>query len=236
MICNNCKKEIEDGISICPHCNKETVNRCPNCWARLNEGEKTCTKCGCNISEYIKESEEIRSYTPPTLSDKIRKLPKWLKISVPALLAVVIALSVVISAVNAQKRQEEIKHASYEMVVMADGAIELITELAESYEKEVYSKDWITYIESAQALREKSKDKTDEIKKMREPISHRRDVIKALGGNKAGKMADRVYFCYSECYSYVVGENGKYPNYLKKYKKLVEEYEEATEELLDLFD
>ncbi len=236
MICKNCKKEIEDGISVCPYCNTETQNRCPNCWAKLGEDKNICSKCGCNVSEYIRECEEILSYTPPTLFDKIKKLPKWLKISVPAFLAFIIAVSVVISVSNAQKRQEEIKTASHEMVVLADGAIELISELAQSYENEVYSKDWITYIESAQALREKSKDKTDEIKKMREPISHRRDVIKALGEKKAGSLADRVYFCYSECYGYVVGEKGKYPNYLKKYNKLVEKYEQATEELLDLFD
>ncbi len=236
MICKNCKMEIEDGIKICPYCNTDTENRCPNCWAKLGDGENICSKCGCNVSEYIKESEEINSYTPPTLADKVRKLPKWLKISVPLLLAIIIALSIVISITNAQKRQEEVKHASHEMVVLADGAIEMISSLAQSYEDEVYSKDWITYIESAQALREKCKEKIDEIKKTREPISHRRDVIKALGGDKAGSLADRVYFCYSECYGYVVGENGKYPNYLKKYNELVEKYEEATEELLDLFD
>ncbi len=235
MICSNCKMEIEDGIAICPHCNKKTENRCPNCWAKLKEGENICVKCGCNVSEYIKESEEIRNYTPPTLADKVRKLPKWLKISIPAVLALIIAVSIAISITNAQKRSEEAKTASHEMVVIADGAIDMISSLAQSYEDEVYSKDWITYIESAQALREKSKEIIDEIKKTREPISHRRDVIKALGGSKAGALADRVYFCYSECYGYVVGENGKYPNYLKKYNELVEEYEQASEELLDLF-
>lgn len=236
MICNNCKMEIEDGIKVCPHCSQEIESRCPSCWAKLGDGENICQKCGCNVSEYIKESEEIRNYAPPTLSDKIKKLPKWLKISAVSMLAVIIILSIVISAVNAQRRNEKAGHASYEMAVMANGAMEMISSLAESYEKEVYQKDWITYIELAEELREKNKDKINEIKKLREPISYRRDVIKANGSSKAGEIADKVYFCYSECYGYVVGENGKYPNYLKKYNKLAENYEKAVEELLDLFD
>ena len=236
MICKNCNNEVDEGVKICPYCNTNTEYRCPNCWAKLTEGENTCLKCGCDVLEYIRESEEILDYTPPTLADKVKKLPKWLKISILAALAVIMAVSIVISVTNAQERQEEAKMASHEMIDMADGAIELISSLAQSYEDEVYSKDWITYIESAQALREKSKKKTDEIKKMSEPVSRRRDIIKALGGSEAGERADRVYYCYRECYSYVVGEKGKYPNYLKKYKELVGKYEEAAQELLGLFD
>lgn len=233
MICKYCKKEIEEGIKTCPYCNKETENRCPNCWSKLADGEDICQKCGCNVSEYIMETEKIRSYTPPTLADRVKKLPNWLKIGIPVLVVIIIIALMITAITSTQQKKEELKVVTHEMLVMTDGAIEQISSLAESYESEVYSKDWITYIESAQTLREKSKDKINEIKKTREPVSHRVDIIKSLGSTKAGKLADKVHYCYRECYSYVVGETGKYPNYLTKYNKLVEEYKKAAEELLE---
>lgn len=233
MLCTNCYRKIDDNAKVCPRCNApvdRSIIRCPECWNKLPAGTKICDKCGSDIERSIKEKEEIRSYRMPTFVDKLKKMSLKLKVITVSLVAVIIIVSVVFSTISSARQKEQLSVLAAEYTLFTDDAINRITEIAKLYEEEVYTKDWITYIESAENLRETHKDEIEEIRKFREPVSHRRNKIKAVD-TEAGTLADRVYYCYSNCYGYVIGETGKYPNYLKNYESLVDEYKKAVDEL-----
>lgn len=66
IICNECKKEIDDTTKQCPNCGyrnklnldlylKEQNNNsniCPNCGEKLNRKDIFCTKCGCKRNNF----------------------------------------------------------------------------------------------------------------------------------------------------------------------------------------
>lgn len=237
MQCSNCNRIINDDEKICPHCNAKVdknIIRCPQCWAKLTAGTEICNKCGCNIPKRLKENEEIAGYKAPTMWDKLKAVSIGKKIAAAAVLLIIAAAAIVISVVNYNTKVQKLRVLTDEYIDMADKSIDGITNIAEHYENDVYNKDWITYIEAAQALRDEYKKEINEIKKTREPLNHKRNSINALGNEKAAALADKVYYCYTDCYGYVIGENGKYPNYLKKYLRLVEEYNEAVKSLREV--
>jgi len=237
MQCPNCNIMIDDNVQICPYCHAKVdkdIIRCPQCWAKHKKGTEICTSCGCNISQTIKENMEIANYKKPTIREKISAISIKKKISV--LVALVIIAGVIIAGTITSNniKKEELRTLSYELIELSDDAIDKISVIAEYYENDVYSKDWITYLEAAQSLRELHTDEIEEIKKTREPINHKKNQIVAVGNQEAAELANKVYFCYTSCYGYVIGENGKYPEYLKKYQKLVEEYTKVKTQLKEL--
>lgn len=232
MYCLNCKKTFPDGLETCPHCNAPArPERCPECWVKLAEDEKICTKCGCDIERYLKEKEEKANYVAPTLKDKIMALPLWLRIAVPTALAVVIILITGALLYSGYADTKKAGELSVSFAEKTDEAMEMITEIANLYETEVYDKDWINHIENATKLREKYADKIRAVRKAREPITYANSLVADAGDEEIAALANDVYYSYTSCYAYVIGENGKYPHYLEKYKKLYNKYKEATERL-----
>ena len=76
MYCLSCKKVYPDTEDKCPHCGASPFpERCPECYAKLWDGENVCKKCGCDIKRYIKEKEDMANYVAPTVKDKIKSLP-----------------------------------------------------------------------------------------------------------------------------------------------------------------
>ncbi len=234
MYCLNCKKTFPDGLENCPHCNAPaTPERCPECWVRLADDEKICTKCGCDIERYLKEKEEQASYVAPTLKDKIKALPLWLRICVPTALAVLVVLITGVFLYANYTDSKEAGELSVSFAQKTDEAMEMITEIAKLYETEVYDKDWINHIANATKLREKYSDKIRAVKKTREPVTYANSLVSDAGDEEIAALANDVYYAYTSCYAYVIGENGKYPHYLEKYQKLHDKYEQALEKLME---
>ena len=234
MLCQNCNRSIAEGVKTCPYCNAKIDNkiiRCPNCWTKHESGTEICGKCGCNIPKTIKENEESANYRAPSVWDRIKVLPLWVKISVPSIFAVILAVCVVFAVSIHISNAAKVAELTEEFLTMAEDAVDSITVIAEHYENDVYNKDWITHIETAQELREKYAPQIEEIKKTREPVGYGRDRIKELASERVCTMADDVYYGYVECYAYVIGENGKYPHYLKKYMELIDDFNLSVKEL-----
>ncbi len=232
MYCIKCKKVFPDGDKACMHCGASAVpERCPECWAKLSEGEDICLKCGCDIPKYLKEKEEQASYVPPTLKDRIKELPRYVKIVVPSLAVVLIFIVVsVLGYINYSNTAEAKKH-SETFVVRVETSMDMITEMAGCYEDDVYNRDWISHIENAAELREEHADKIDAIHEAREPVTYANELVAECGNDEISSLASDVYYAYTACYSYVIGEKGKYPHYLDNYNKLLDKYEDAVKKL-----
>ena len=232
MYCLNCKKIIPDGLETCPECGKSLKpERCPECWNKLEDTKSTCTKCGCDIDRYIKEKEAEQSTVEKTIWDRIKELPLWIKIAAPTFAAVLIAA---IAGTNIYLDFRALAQAKAEclgLVEKADASMELIGEMAEVYDRRVYSKDWLKHTENASEVREDFKDEISKIDDMRQPIIYANETVAKSGDKKLAALSEDVYYAYSSCYTYVVGEKGKYPHYLENYEKLFKEYEKAVDKL-----
>jgi len=234
MQCQNCNRSIEDGTKICPYCNAKIdskIIRCPSCWTKYPSGTEVCERCGCNIPKTKKENEESANYKEPSLWDRIKALPLWIKISLPSVFAVILAACIGIAVATHVANTAEVCKLTEEFLNMAEDAVDSITIIAEHYENDVYNKDWITHIETAQELREKYASQIEEIKKTREPVGYGRDRIKELASKRVCELTDDVYYGYVQCYAYVIGENGKYPHYLDKYMKLIDDFDLSVKRL-----
>ena len=232
MYCLTCKKLYSDTEEKCPHCGASPIpERCPECYVKLSAGEDVCKKCGCDIMRHIKEKEEKASYVAPSFKDKLKALPWYVKAGLP--LALIVLIITAISAVGYIKlsRRAEAKYCSEMLITRAEESVDMITEMAGYYEDDVYNRDWISHIENAEKLRETHADKIKEMNSIKEPISYANRLVANSGDEELTSLADDVYYAYVACYSYVIGENGKYPHYLKNYNKLLAEYEEAVNKL-----
>ncbi len=231
MVCSNCNRTITTGTEVCPHC-KAKINpdivRCPECWTRLNSAQDICPKCGCDVAKTLEEREAQANVRRETTLDKIKKLPLAVKIAVPVAIAAIIAGVVSYNVSKQAAINEEIVSLAEDYTDSSDGTLEKITEIAELYEFNVYDRDWIMHLETSKAFMEEFEDEIAEIKGDREPINHLRSQIKDLSGNKIDELADMVYYTYADCYGYVIGENGSYPGYMKKYNKLLDKYKKAV--------
>lgn len=234
MYCLKCKKVFPDTDKNCPYCGASALpERCPECWAKLSAGEDICSKCGCDFLQHIREKEQQASYVPPTLKDRIKSIPKYIKIGVPSFAAILIFIVVSLIGYIDYSHAAEAKKRSETFVVQADASMDMLTEMAGYYEDEVYNRDWISHIENAAALREKYADKIEAIHNAREPVTYAKDLVAECGNDEISSLADDVYYAYTACYSYVIGEKGKYPHYLDKYNKLLDKYENAVRKLED---
>lgn len=232
MYCLICKKVYPDTEDKCPHCGALPIpERCPECYVRLSDGEEVCKKCGCDIRRYIKEKEAQATYVAPGFKDKLKALPLYVKIGLPVLLAVIIIVSISAVGYIKHSRRAEAVHYSEELISRAEQSIEMITEIAGYYENDVYNRDWISHIENAEKLREKHDDKIKVIDSAKEPISYANSLVEKSGDEELAPLASDVYYAYTACYAYVIGENGKYPHYLENYNKILKEYEETIDKL-----
>lgn len=234
MLCTKCNKEFLDGLSVCPHCNEEfDYKRCPKCWTKLASDATDCHKCGCNIEKTLKQNEEIANYREETSLDKVKALPLWIKILVPVFVIALCAGVFVQNSISKNKAKTEAAELALEFVEELDAAEEQISFMATIYEEEVYAKDWLMHIDAAKELRRVYAQDIKRIKDDREPVKAMYKKIDSLDAGEISSLAKDLYLTYNNCYSYVIGENGKYPNYLKNYKKLLEEYDDIKEKLVE---
>ncbi len=232
MLCTKCKKEFSDSLSVCPHCNEQfDYKRCPKCWTKLASNATDCHKCGCNIEKTLKQNEEIANRKEETPVDKVKALPLWIKIAIPVLFAILCAGILVQSMVSKNKARTEAASLALEYIEEIDATQEQINFMATIYENEVYAKDWLMHIDAAKELRRVYAQDIQRIKDDREPVKSQYKKIEALGADEISTLAKDLYLAYNNCYSYVVGENGKYPNYLKNYNKILDEYNDTKKEL-----
>lgn len=234
MLCTKCNKEFSDGLSVCPHCKEEfDYKRCPKCWTKLAADATDCHKCGCNIEKTLRQNEEIANFKEETAADKVKALPLWIKIAIPVLVVALCAGVFIQSMVSKDKVQTEAAELALEFVEEIDATQEQINFMATIYEKEVYAKDWLMHIDAAKELRRVYAQDIKRIKDDREPVKAMYKKIEALSAGEISSLTKDLYFAYNNCYSYVIGENGKYPSYLKNYKKILEEYDDIKDELVE---
>ena len=104
--CPNCGEQISDRAKKCVHCGTvlvpEEKKYCPDCGAELEEGMDTCVKCGCPI-ENIVETEKAPQQVEVT-GVKITKKSK--KTIVIALIAVIVAA--IVTAVGVQTHKKNV--------------------------------------------------------------------------------------------------------------------------------
>lgn len=234
MICSACKKELPGGSTKCPHCNAEVnteERRCPNCWARLGEGVEHCPKCGCDIKERLKEIDEEKNAVQPTFADRIKQLPKWIRIMVPAVIVALILIFASVGIYSTVSDRAEAARLADDYVISVNLALDNITKLAQAYEDMVYKKSWLDHTGSAAAIREVYAEEISLIQRTREPVYYSKTRIEKLGNKKISVAVNMMYESYTKCYNYVIGENGKYPGYMKEYKRLLGEYEKTVKAL-----
>jgi len=233
MICTKCNKEFSDGLNVCPHCqNKMDYIRCPKCWNKLDSDAKECDKCGSNIDEVLRQNKEIAQYKEKTVIDKVKTFPLWLKIAIPAIVVILCVALAVSGWVSTKKAQTKAAELVVEYTEELETYIDEITFIAQIYETDVYSKDWIQHIEAAKTVRRLYEEEIKSIQSSRQNLDYKRKQIQALGIEEFSTMANNAYYTYTDCYTYVINENGKYPNYLKNYKKLLKEFKDINEDML----
>ncbi len=234
MICPNCSGVIPEGSEVCPFCKSKIepdVKRCPNCWARLEDGESRCKKCGCNIQKMVDEIEKNAQEEPPTLWDSLKRIPLWIRILVPLVVMCLVAGLCFYSSFKKNAQNIKAAELSEEYIESANEAIEEISKMAKVYEDMVYKQSWLDHTGSAAAVRDVYKEEINDIKKTKEPLNYAKNLIAKQQNDKITELANDVYFNYNRCFGYVIGENGTYPNYMKKYQKIVSDYEKSVEKL-----
>ena len=232
MYCLKCKNIIPDGLENCPDCGTPTKpDRCPECWVKMEKEENICKKCGCDVERYLKEKEEDASKTDKGIFQKISELKLWIKITAISVAVLLIAGAIGVNAYLHYNAFGEAQKHCEDLISYSHDSMEMLTEMAELYESKVYNKDWLVHTENATKLRQDYKGKISEIEKTREPIIHANERVAKTGIDELSYLANDVYYAYSDCYAYVIGEKGKYPHYLDKYMNLLDKYEEAAKKL-----
>jgi len=234
MLCTNCNRVIPDGSETCIYCKAKidlTKRRCPDCWASLKKDETLCPKCGCDIETRIKEIHDAENEKELTFFDKFRKIPLWLRFVVPALVLIVALLFGIYTANEERERKHEAALLASDYVVSVEIAMTDITKIAYAYEDMVYGQSWLDHLGSAEAVRKVYSDEISVAKKAREPINYARNRIDRLGNAEISELVGEVQYNYVQCYSYVIGEQGKYPKYIQGYKKILSDYEQSVEAL-----
>lgn len=225
IACPNCGEQISDKAKKCVHCGTvlipEEKKYCPDCGAELEEGIKSCQKCGCPI-----EDGAISEATPQQVEvTGVKVSKKSKKLIVMGIIAVIaVAISVIVGVqvhkknaeAKAQKQSEEygsnLNLTAYSMLLGASDA-----ENCGNLIKQV----WYN------AIYEESDSKTD---KYTRPngyyVSDFNDAIQNLfsDNNFNSQIAD-------------INDNKDTVNSLmKKLKNPPEDYKNAYESLLKLYD
>lgn len=234
MICSNCSGVIPNESKICPFCNAKvdpSEKRCPSCWAKLSENETKCKKCGCDIEKHEQEIIQLREKQNVTLKDRIKKLPLWIKIAVPVLIFAIILSVILVQINNRNERERELLEISEDYVVSVDIAEDNIEDIAKVYRDMVYGQSWLDHTGSARAVREDYADEIKAVRKERQNINYIKKKFQNFEGESLSHLAEDVHRKYKKCYSYVIGENGKYPEYMQEYRALEKDLEKSIEEM-----
>lgn len=82
MICKNCGKENEDGLTFCQYCGKRLDGKkiCPNCGAVIDEEAKYCGVCGADTEKEVGETAAADAAEKTATPDK-EKVKKALDIA-----------------------------------------------------------------------------------------------------------------------------------------------------------
>ena len=243
MLCSKCNTLIPEGATICPHCKSDVAtmeHRCPNCWSKIDRQDERCRKCGCDIEKRIAELRENERKSHETIWKKLKKIPLWIRISVPILIVVTLLAGIVgikLYEYNKIARQNaEAVELAENYIVASDISLGKITKLAQAYEDMVYGQSWLDHIGSAQAVRDVYKDEINVIRKTREPLSYSRSRIDEKGNREISEAVAAVHHSYNMCYGFVIGENGQYPTYMDEYRELLRDYEISVRELKKVLD
>ncbi len=234
MICSNCSRTVPDGSKICPLCKagiSTDERRCPSCWAKLDKNIAQCPKCGCDIEKRIREIRDAENRKEPSLMDKIKETPLWIRITVPVFVLIMVLAIVLVSISVKRSAAGRAADMAADYVVSVELAVDDITSLARVYEDMVYGQSWLDHIGSAEAVREVYAQDIKSIKQIREAISYTRGEILSVADGEIAACVNDVYVCYSKCYGYVIGENGKYPTYIEVYNKHLANYDKAIAKL-----
>ena len=234
MICSYCNRVIPDGSQTCVYCNTRvdlSLKRCPDCWVRLEDNQKTCHNCGCDVDVRLEEIHRQSQYKVPTLWEKIKKFPLWIKIAIPVLLIALTVAMFVYSVAEEKARLNEAVSLAEDFVVAVEISMGDVTKLAYAYENMVYDQSWLDHLGSATAVRDVYKDEISVAKKARELVDYNRNQVVGCGNVEISVAADEVYRNYTSCYGYVIGEGGTYPEYMDGYNKILKEYNKAVENL-----
>ncbi len=238
MLCSKCNRLIKEGETVCPNCNTNVADmepRCPNCWARIDKQDIRCRKCGCDIEKRYEELLEAERKSRETLMDKVKKIPLWIRICVPLLIILTLSLSyagvkVYQYNVIAEKNARAVELAE-NYVVSVEIAVDNISKLAQVYDDMVYGQSWLDHTGSAEAVRDVYKDDITVIKMAKEPLLYEKKQIEQCDNEEISRAVEQVYYNYSRCYGFVIGENGQYPTYLDEFKKILDDYKSSLEEL-----
>ncbi len=234
MICSNCSGVIPNESKVCPFCNAKvdpTEKRCPSCWAKLSENEIKCKKCGCDIIKHEQEIIEFQKEQNVTLKDRIKKIPLWIKIAVPVLILATIISVILVQTNKRSEIERELLEISEDYVVSVDIAEGNIEDMAKVYRDMVYGQSWLDHTGSARAVREVYSDEIKAIRKERQNINYIKKKFQDFGEDSLSTLAEDVHRKYKKCYSYVIGENGKYPEYMQEYRVLEKDLEKSIEEM-----
>lgn len=71
MNCPNCNKEVEQGVAICPFCNRQMI-KCPMCGTLLPDSVTKCTLCHYQVNDLV--IPKCRYCSDPILDQKFREL------------------------------------------------------------------------------------------------------------------------------------------------------------------
>ncbi len=221
MKCTNCNLEIPDSARVCPHCNaavRTDVVRCPECFTSLKSGTTVCTKCGCNLLEHAADTDKTINIT-----DEEPKKKKFAIYAVCAAAAVVIFVAVAVIRINFLNGK--FAEFSGEGLPLCRENAEIITEIAELTEKEVYSKQWLVQSDNLSSVEKSRKDEIAHVKETRDTLNYDFNMMSKYARGKMEKKAvDSLRRSYDEIYLYVIGKMGTYPGYYSGYEKLYESF------------
>lgn len=234
MICSNCSRTIPDGSEICLCCKAKIntdVKRCPNCWSRVESEDIRCKKCGCHIEKMTEEIQKNALAKDPTVLDKLKRIPLWIRIILPMIIVCFAVGMYTYDVARENARNAEAAEMAEGYIISLNIAVDRITEMAQVYEDMVYDQSWLDHTGNASAVRDVYSQEISIIKKAREPLNYTKNQIANQENRQITEIVNEMYYNYTRLYGYVIGENGTYPDYIIKYKKILADYEASVKKL-----
>ena len=220
MKCINCNLELNDGEKVCKHCGTAVVTdviRCPKCFVKLDKKIIKCPKCGCNIQKALDEEKKPRE-------EKKKITKKHITIAFSSI-GLVLVLIFAILCLSYSSKFNGFKKDAISYLASLDENMEEINMLAEKY-NEIYDGQWLIHTERAAALEVEFEEEITELKENRDKLRYYTNTLANKTVNDDDKrLVKKVFKDYDNCYTYVVGKNGKYPGYMTSYKKILKTYE-----------